>query len=68
MLVVNVGNQGFELFFRPLGRKVSDLRFEGTDQIGGRVDDGTTKCKDRIGFASQMSGHPRGVGVEPNAE
>ena len=41
--LVDVGDQRFELLLRALGRKVSDLRFEGADEVGGRVDDRSTE-------------------------
>jgi hypothetical protein len=51
-----------------LGSKVRDLRFEGADEVGGCIDDGTTEFENRIRPVGQMAGYPQRVWIEPNAE
>ena len=72
MLLVNVGDQRFELIFGAAGSKVGNLRLEGTDQVGGGVYDGRAEFKDGIVVAltsaPEVSGELGRIGVEADAE
>jgi hypothetical protein len=66
MLFVDVGYQGFELFFSTARREVGDLRLEGADQIGTGVDDGGAEFENGvIAPLADGAGNLAGSGSRP---
>src|SRR5262249_55034172 len=54
--------------FRALCGEVRDLRFEGADQIGRRIDDRAAELEHGIGLAAQRFRQARRFGIEADAE
>ena len=68
VLVVDVGNQCFELVFGAACSKVGNLRLEGAGEIGGGVGNLGSESVDGVGSALQMLGELRGVWIETDTE
>ena len=66
--VVDVVAQPFELWLGTLRGEVGELRLEGTDGVGRRVDDRLAELVRRVGPRRECIRQPSGVGVEPDAE
>ncbi|MPN62213.1 hypothetical protein SDC9_209960 [bioreactor metagenome] len=65
---MDMGDQRFQLVFGAAGGEVSDLRLEGTDEVGRGVDDGGAEFEDRVVAALQVGREFGRVGIEADAE
>jgi len=63
-----VGHQLFQLVFGAVGGKVCDLRLEGHDQVGRRVNDGGTEIVDARRVVAPVVRETRGLGVQAHAQ
>ncbi len=68
MLLVDVGDQRFELVLGTTGGEVGDLRLESADKVGRGVDDGRAELENGVVAALQVGGEFRRIGVEADAE
>ena len=68
MPFVQVRQQPFELRLGARRGEIRELRLEGADEVGGRVDDLAAEGVDRVWRITQRRGQTRRIGIESDAE